>query len=232
MTVAAEKAKEQVLKISLRMVVNALVTGTWGNFSVRVPQEKLIVITPRNLPYGTLQTRDIVVLNMEGQVVEGERLPSNEFCLHQAIYRAREDVNAVMHTHSVFASALAVAHKSIPPVLEDLARYVGGEVPIAPYARAGTPELARVAVETLAQKNAVLLANHGVVGVGRTAVEALIVCQIVEKAAKIYLLSDLIAYPVVLSAEDVDFLRQDYLSQYDVEELKKCIGESGLRHKM
>ncbi|HBQ28968.1 MAG TPA: class II aldolase [Desulfotomaculum sp.] len=230
MTIAAEKAKEQVLKISLRMVENALVTSKWGNFSVRIPQEKLIVITPRILPYGTLQIRDIVVLDMEGQIVEGVRPPSNEFCLHQAIYKARDDVNAVMHTHSIFASALAVARKPIPPILEDLARYVGGEVPVAPYARAGTPELAKAAVETLAQNNAVLLANHGLVGVGRTTLEALIVCQLVEKAAKVFLLADLIAHPVVLAGEDVNFLRQDYLSKYGIEDLRECLG-GVLRHK-
>jgi L-fuculose-phosphate aldolase len=230
MTVATEKAREQVLKISLRMVENALVTGKWGNFSVRIPQEKLIAITPRILPYGTLQIRDIVVLNMEGQIIEGVCPPSNEFCLHQAIYKARDDVNAIMHTHSTFASALAVARKPIPPILEDLARYVGNEVPVAPYARAGTPELAGVAVETLAQNNAILLANHGVVGVGRTALEALIVCQVVEKAAKVYLLADLIGHPVVLAGEDVNFLRQDYLSKYGIEDLRECLG-GVLRHK-
>ncbi|GAB6274792.1 MAG: class II aldolase/adducin family protein [Peptococcaceae bacterium] len=230
MTVTTEKAKEQVLKVSLRMVENALVTGNWGNFSVRIPQEKLIVITPTLLPYGTLRIKDIVVLDMEGQIIEGAVPPSNEFCLHQSIYKARDDVNAVMHTHSIFASAFAVARKPIPPILEDLARCVGGGIPVAPYARPGTPELAGAAVKTLAQNNAVILANHGVVGVGRTALEALIVCQIVEKAAKIYLLADLVAQPVMLADEDVDFLRQDYLSRYGIEDLKECLG-GVLRHK-
>jgi L-fuculose-phosphate aldolase len=230
MTATTEKAKEQVLKISLRMVENALVTGNWGNFSVRIPQEKLIVITPALLPYGTLRIKDIIILDIEGQIIEGVGPPSNEFCLHQSIYKARDDVNAIMHTHSVFASAMAVAHKPIPPILEDLARYVGSGVPVAPYARAGTPELARAAVETLAQNNAVILANHGVVGVGRTALESLIVCRIVEKAAKVYLLADLIARPMVLAGEDIDFLRQDYLSKYGIDDLKECLG-GVLRHK-
>ncbi|MBC7324008.1 MAG: class II aldolase/adducin family protein, partial [Moorella sp. (in: Bacteria)] len=138
----------------------------------------------------------------------------SEYMLHQAIYRARPEVNAVMHTHSIYASALAVTRKPVPPILEDLVQMVGGGVPVAPYARAGTPELARVAAETLGSLGAVLLANHGVVGVGRTLEEAFIVCQIVEKAACVYIWACLAGEAAALPPEEVKILRDHYLLSY------------------
>ncbi|SHE53213.1 L-fuculose-phosphate aldolase [Desulfofundulus australicus DSM 11792] len=216
MTVAVEKYKEQVYKMSLRMATSGLVTGSWGNISARVPREELVVITPSGIPYANLQARDMVVLDLDGRVVEGEKRPSTEFMLHLAIYHARPDVYAVMHTHSVFASALAVARKPIPPILEDLAQTVGNGVAVASYARAGTEELARAAVEALGDRGAVLLANHGVVGVGRNLEEAFMVCQIVEKSAKVYVWADLVGQPAILPAEEVEALRSSYLQGYSL----------------
>jgi L-fuculose-phosphate aldolase len=214
MSVAVEKAKEQVVKMGRNMSEAGLVTGTWGNLSIRVPKDKNIVITPSGMPYGALQVRDIVVLDMEGRVIDGERKPSTEYLLHVAIYNAREDVLTIMHTHSVFASALAVARKPIPPILEDMAQLVGGGVAVSEYARAGTRELAHQAVLGLGRCNAVLLANHGLVGVGRSLDEVMQVCQIVEKSAQVYVWADLIGSPAVLPDEEVGILRANYLEHY------------------
>lgn len=224
MTVATEKYKEKVYKTGLRMAASGLVTGTWGNLSARVPRENLVVITPSGLPYAGLQAADMVVMDLDGRVVEGERRPSTEYRLHLAVYRARGDVHAVMHTHSVFASALAVARRPIPPILEDLAQVVGGEVAVARYARAGTDELAAAAVEALGRRGAVLLANHGVVGVGRDLEEALMVCQIVEKSAKVFVWADMVGQPAVLSAEEVTALRDCYLNDYGQPGGRECVG--------
>lgn len=214
MSIAAEKVREQVARYGIRMASCGLVTGTWGNISGRVPKEELFVVTPSGLPYSELAGKDMVVLNMQGEVVEGEHRPSTEYLLHLAIYRVRPEVNAIMHTHSIFASALAVARKPIPPILEDLVQMVGGGVPVAPYARAGTPELAKVAAETLGPLGAVLLANHGVVGAGRTLEEAFIVCQLVEKSACVYAWANLVGDAVLLASEEVKALRDNYLSSY------------------
>ncbi|MBE3587206.1 MAG: class II aldolase/adducin family protein [Thermoanaerobacteraceae bacterium] len=224
MSVATEKCKEQVYKMGLRMGTSGLVTGTWGNISARVPRENLVVISPSGIPYATLQPRDMVVLDMDGRVVEGERKPSTEYRLHLGIYNARPDVQAIMHTHSVFASALAVARKPIPPILEDLAQTVGNGVAVARYARAGTEELARAAVEALENRGAVLLANHGVVGVGRNLEEAFMVCQVVEKSAKVYVWADLVGQPAVLPLEEVEALRDCYLNSYSQVCTRNCPG--------
>ncbi len=214
MTVAVEKTKEQVLKIAARMASAGLVTGAWGNVSARVPGEHLYVITPSGIPYDAMDKMDLVVVDGGGQVMEGERRPSTEIKLHLAIYRARDDAGAVMHTHSVFASALAVAGKPLPPVLEDQVQLAGGEVPVARYARAGTGNLAAAAVEALGQANAVLLANHGLVGLGRSVEEAYQVCLVVEKAAQVYAWASLLGGAAVIPPDEVRALREMFLTSY------------------
>lgn len=214
MNLLAEKAREQVARAGVRMARAGLVLGTWGNVSCRVSREDLVVITPSGMAYDALQPRDIVVVDLNGSVVEGERRPSTELELHLAIYRARPDVKAVMHTHSVFASAMAVARLPVPPVVEDVAQIVGGAVPVAEYAPAGSRELAANVVRALGQGGAVLLANHGLVGVGGSLDEAFNVCQIVEKAAQIYILAGLIGTPTILGENEVIDLRYRYLTSY------------------
>lgn len=207
-SVTAEKAKDLVLKAGVKMAGAGLVIGAWGNISQRMKKENLVVITPSGMPYCCLKMADIVVVDMEGRVVEGERRPSTEYLMHLEIYKKRWDVDAIVHTHSIYASSLAVARLPIPPILEDMVSLVGGEVPVTEYARAGTGELARAAAEKFDRSNAVLLANHGVVGVGNNLEEALMVCHIVEKAAQVYILSRTIGHPYVLPESDVALLRK------------------------
>jgi ribulose-5-phosphate 4-epimerase/fuculose-1-phosphate aldolase len=109
--------------------------------------------------------------------------------LHIGIYKARKDINAVIHTHSVYASAAAVAGREIPPILDDQVAFLGGEIKLARYAPSGSPELANATVAALGDRNGVLLANHGAVGTGRTMRDAFTACELIEKTAKIYLLA-------------------------------------------
>ncbi|WP_027363561.1 class II aldolase/adducin family protein [Desulfotruncus alcoholivorax] len=214
MTVAVEKSKEMVLKAGSRMACAGLVTGTWGNISARVPGENLYVITPSGISCDRLSKSDLVIVESGGRVIEGERKPSTELKLHLAIYNAREDVTAIMHTHSTFASAMAVAGQTLPPILEDLAQLVGGKVPVTRYARAGTPNLAAAVLEVLGQSNAVLLANHGVVGMGRNLEEAFQVCMVVEKAAQVYAWASLLGKVNEIPKEEALLLRDLYITSY------------------
>lgn len=214
MNLLAEKARERVARSGVKMAQAGLVVGTWGNISCRVSRENLVIITPSGMAYDSLQPRDIVVVNLDGEIVEGERKPSTELELHLAIYRVRTDVHAVMHTHSTFASAMAVVRQPIPPLVEDVAQIVGGQVPVAEYAPAGSRQLARNVVAALGRRNAVLLSNHGMVGVGGSLDEAFSVCQIVEKAAQIYLWASLVGKPAILSEKEVADLHHDYLTFY------------------
>ena len=184
--------RELVLSTSLKLVEKGLVTGTAGNVSLRLLQEgspDLIAITPTSRYYDMLNVDDIAVIDFNGAVVDGQFRPSSEMRLHIAIYQARQDIRAVIHTHSVYASAASAAGLEIPVLLEEEAILLGGAVRTAKYARTGTSELAHNAVEALVDRNAVLLANHGAVGVGETIRQAMDVCEIVEKAAQVYFLT-------------------------------------------
>ncbi len=173
------------------MAEKGLVVGTSGNISLRLPTgygEELLAITPSSRYYDLLTPDDIPVINFEARLVEGELSPSSESFLHIGIYHSRKEVNAVMHTHSVYASAMAAAHLEIQAMLEEQTTLIGGTVNIARYAPSGSKELARNVVKALKNRSAALMMNHGVVGVGRDIREAFTVCETVEKAAQVFYL--------------------------------------------
>ncbi len=214
MSAVVDKVKEQVIKTGARMAAAGLVTGAWGNISARLPGESLFVITPSGIPYEAINQTDLVVVNGAGRIIEGDRKPSTELMLHTAIYSACVHAGAIVHSHSIYASALAVAGKTLPPILEDQVQLVGGAVRVARYARAGTADLAAAAVDALGQGKAVLLANHGLVGLGSTVEEAYQVCQVVEKAAQVYIFAELIGQAVVIPPGDVSAVRESFLTGY------------------
>ena len=196
------------------LVEKKLVAGTWGNISARVDATQFS-ITPSGHPYETLVDADICCVSIdEGVQTAGRLIPSSEMPLHRAIYQSRPDVRAIVHTHSLYASACAVAGKEIPPVIEDIVQLVGGAIAVADYALPGTEELAYAAVRALADKQAVLLANHGAVACGETLAEAVMIAEVLEKAAHIYILAEQLGGARLLSAPDVQIMRSFYLTSY------------------
>ncbi len=214
MSVAIENARLKVAELGKKMLTSGLVAGTWGNISALVRQEGVMVITPSGMDYANLQPSDIVVLDLQGKILEGDRKPSSEAPLHLAIYQARHDVAGVVHTHSEVATAFAVVREPILPVVEDAAMLVGGAVAVAEYALPGTEELAQHVVAALGDRYAVLMANHGLVGVGRHVDEAFTVCQVVEKSAKIYAWARNLGKPMIIPEQDVLALSQVYRNSY------------------
>lgn len=209
-----ERIKTEILAVGCAMLDKGLVTGTWGNISARIPGTSLIAITPSGKGYREIIPTDIIVVDVAGRIIEGTFKPSSELPLHLAIYKARTDIQAVVHTHSVFASACAVAQQNIPPIIEDLVQLVGGSVEVADYALPGTDMLAKNIVVSLGQKNAVLMANHGVVGCGQSLAEGMLACELVEKAAQIYIYANQIGGAKVLSNEDVAVMHEFYIEYY------------------
>ena len=187
-----EARKMEVLKIARQMHERGLVVGTSGNVSQRFREpdgRELVAITPSGRHYDTMEAEDIVLVDMEGQRVEGELAPSIENIMHLGIYRARKKVCAVIHTHAVFGSTIAVTGKDIPLLLDDQVTLLGGEIKVAAYALPGSPELAKNAVAALGIRNAVVLANHGTLTVGRNLREAFNNCELLEKTARVYVLA-------------------------------------------
>ncbi len=205
--------RKAIIAMGRQMIAAGLAVGTWGNISCRVGAD-LIAITPSGVEYTSLQEQDIVVMSLDGQVVDGNLRPSTEHPLHRQIYRDRPDVAAVVHSHSVYASAMACARKPIPAAVEDLVQIVGGDVPVADYHLPGTQALATAVSAALARRDGVLLANHGVVGVGATVAEALRVCAVIEKAAHIAIVAQAVGGVVELEQADIDAMRSYYKKNY------------------
>lgn len=204
--------KHEIIKYGLKIKKTGLITGTWGNISSKY--ENKILITPSGLDYEELTPDDIIVCDFEGNILEGDKKPSIELHTHIAIYKNRSDVNAIIHTHSVYASAIAATKKNIPAILEDMAMIIGGEVRCAKYASPGSDELADNVLEVLEHKNAVLLSNHGSYCMGRNLKETMLVCQVLEKSAQVYIFSAQIGIPKPLAIEEVEKIREVYLTQY------------------
>ena len=180
--------RQAIIDACLWLQDTGMVIGTWGNVSVRLDEET-IMVTPSRIEYADLTLADMVIVDMAGNKVEGEHKPTSEMHVHRLIYAARPDVGAVVHCHPVYASAMCAAEHGIPVIFEEMSQMIGGEIPItAEYVNAGQHvRLGEVTAEALGDKNAVLIRNHAPVCVGRDLKEALTCSQVTEKAAKCYL---------------------------------------------
>jgi len=199
--------KNQLVTICNKLLTDGYVIGSAGNVSMRLiyDDQELILITPSNLRYDEMKPDDLLIINLDGKVIEGERNPSVEKHLHLNIYKARDDVNAVIHSHGIYSTILSTLNLSLPPIIEELVPYLGGEIVCAEYGEAGTEELARNVVKSLEDKNAVLLANHGNLCCGSHLDGAYMVLKYLERGAKIYYLAKLIKDPNLLPEETIDY---------------------------
>ena len=200
--------KAAVVQTAKEMTARGLVTGSSGNVSVRLVTEScapdFMAVTPMGKSYASLSEEQIAVVDFEVNQVEGELAPSSESLLHVAIYEARPDVGAVIHTHSVFATVAAVAGLEIPPIIDEITVVIGGAVAVSGYGFPGTDDLAVNVCAALAERNAALIRNHGAVGVGRSLDEALEVCSLVERAAQVYCYASLLGKANELPPEAVE----------------------------
>ena len=174
----------ETLAATQAMVASGLVEGTAGNVSARLPDGN-VVLTPSSLAYETMTVDDLVICDLNGVVLEGTRAPTTEKALHLACLRAHSDIGSVMHSHAMFCTMFAITHQAIPCVIEEFDVYVGGEVAVTDYKMTGTDELGEEAARHLEDRGAVLIANHGLLAVGKTPSDALKVTQLVERTAQV-----------------------------------------------
>jgi L-fuculose-phosphate aldolase len=202
--------RQQVLNAAREISTSRMVVGTWGNVSIKIDNQPLILITPSGMRYDTMTIEDIVLVDKLGNIVEGKWKPSVELPTHAEIYWQRPDVKAIVHVHSPYATAFAVARLSIPVIMEETAQVIGHEIFTAPYAICGSSELAAHAVNTLGAGKAVLLANHGLVGVGENISAALRVCYIAEETARVALLAQSLGQVYPLSPDEIIALQRGF----------------------
>jgi L-fuculose-phosphate aldolase len=189
--------RQEVLDAAKGMLACGLVEGTAGNVSARLDGDR-VVMTPSSVDYGEMTVDDLVVTDMDANVLDGSRPPTSEKALHLACLRAHADIGAVMHCHALYSSMFAINHQPIPCVVEEFDVYVGGEVPVAEYRLTGSSELAEEASRWLADRGAVLMANHGLLCVGKSPADALKVARLVERTAQLVWGAKLLGTPVPL----------------------------------
>lgn len=182
-----KELKQDIIDTCLWLEQKGLVIGTWGNVSART-DEGTIILTPSKIAYANLTLYDLVTIDYDGKIVEGKNCPTSEQDVHRLIYLARSDINAIIHCHPTYASAMCATTSPIPPILEEMTQLIGGEIPITPeYIRAGDHmELGMAAAKYIGNKNAVLLRNHAPVCCGKNLEYARLTCLVVEKAAICY----------------------------------------------
>ncbi len=202
-----QEMKEAVCAWARQSYAEKLFAGTSGNLSVYDHDHEIMVITPTSVAYETITPEDMVVVKLDGEVVEGHYRPSSEWRMHAEVYRAKPEVNAIIHTHSPYATAFAVNHKNIPTILIEMVPFLGGDVPLAKFAMPGTAAVGEEAVKVLTDRTGCLLANHGVLTVGRDLEQAHLRAVYVEDAARICSLAMSNGPIYTISEEDIAAMR-------------------------
>jgi L-ribulose-5-phosphate 4-epimerase len=209
-----ETLRQELVRLHEELPRNGLVTWTGGNVSVRDPESGLVAIKPSGVRYGELTAESMVVVDLDGTVVDGDLKPSSDTASHLYVYRHRQDVNGVVHTHSRYATAFAAIGRSIPVYLTAQADEFGGEIPCGGFALVGDEAIGAEVVDGIGSSPAILLKNHGVFTIGPTAVAAVKTAVMVEDIAATVWLALQIGTPDVLSDEVVAALHRRYTTVY------------------
>jgi L-ribulose-5-phosphate 4-epimerase len=209
-----EALKEQLVQLHMELPKNGLVRWTGGNVSMRDPETGLVAIKASGVRYEGMGPEHMVILDVDGNVVEGDLNPSSDTASHLYVYRHRPDVNGVAHTHSPYATAFAALGREIPVYLTGMADEFGGPIPCGPFTLIGDEGIGRIIVETIGDSPAVLLKHHGVFTVGATGVAAVKAAVMAEDVAKTTWLALSIGQPDPIPPEDVARLHDRYTNVY------------------
>ncbi|WP_197677325.1 L-ribulose-5-phosphate 4-epimerase [Friedmanniella luteola] len=211
-----DEVRREVAALHAELPRNELVVWTAGNVSARVPGRDLLVIKPSGVSYDDLTPETMVVCDLEGRLVEGERAPSSDTAAHAYVYAHLPEVGGVVHTHSTYATAWASRGEPIPCVLTMMADEFGGEIPIGPFALIGDDSIGQGIVETLQhhRSRAVLMQNHGPFTVGRTAKAAVKAAVLCEEVARTVHIARQLGEPLPIAQADVDRLYDRYQNAY------------------
>jgi len=213
-TIAA--LRREVCDLHAELPRNELVVWTAGNVSARVPGRELLVIKPSGVSYDELTPEAMVVTDFEGRLVDGDHSPSSDTAAHAYVYKHLAHVNGQVHTHSTYATAWAARGEPIPCVLTMMGDEFGGEIPIGPFALIGDDSIGRGIVDTLAEhrSTAVLMQNHGVFTIGRSAKAAVKSAVLCEEVARTVHISRQLGAPIPIPQSDIDALYERYQNAY------------------
>lgn len=210
-----EDAKTTVQDAGKKLISNGLVGGTWGNISCRI-DETHMAITPSGMSYETLTPEDIAIVDFSSDDItwEGKHKPSAEMKLHIAVYKDRKDIGAVIHSHSLNASTVAVARREVPAILDDMVQIIGPSIRVADYALPSTKKIVKKTMKALSGRNAALMANHGAVCIGRDMEEAFTCTFVLEKTCKAFIEAEFLGGAKTINKFEAHLMRQYYLRKY------------------
>lgn len=204
-----EKERLELIKYGKALVDTDLTKGTGGNLSVYDPESGYMAITPTGIDFYEIKPEDIVIMKLDGTIVEGNRKPSSEWYMHAIQYEKRDDMTAVIHGHTTYSTVIATLRETLPPSHYMIA-VAGPDVRCAEYATYGTKQLAINSYEAMKDRNAVLLANHGILAGSYSLANAFNIVEEVEYCAKIYYMARSIGKPVVLDREEMDLMADKF----------------------
>lgn len=206
-----QKEREQIVEQCKKLITENLTTGSGGNISIYNREEGLIAMSPSGMDYFETKPEDVVVVDIEGNIVEGHNKPSSEIGMHLIFYKNRSEVNSVVHTHSKFATTIACMGWKLEPIHYMIAK-AGYDVNCAKYAIYGSMELAENALEAIGERNAVLLANHGLIAIGKDVEDAFSTAMHLEFVSEIYYRAKTLGEPNILSEEEIADVQQKFNS--------------------
>lgn len=209
-----EALRLEIARLHLELPRNNLVTWTSGNLSGRDPATGLVVIKPSGVMYSELTPENMVVVDVNGKVIEGSLKPSSDVAAHLYVYRHRPDVGGVVHTHSTYATAFAAVGKPIPAVLTAICDEFGGPMPCGDYAKVGGDEIGREIIRSIGDSPALLLKNHGVFTVGKNPLAALKAAIMVEDVARTVYLALQLGQPEPIPAAEIARAHRRYIEEY------------------
>jgi len=203
--------RELLVEYGKKLIDKNLTKGTSGNLSIFNREKELFAITPSGVDYYETRIEDIVIMNLNGNVVEGNKKPSSEYNLHRIFYVNRDDINAIVHAHTVYSTVLSCLKMSLPSVHYMIAS-AGKDVRCAEYATFGTEELAKNAYEAMRDRKAVLLANHGVLTAGKDIFEAFSILEDVEYVSELYIKAKNLGEPVIIDDKEMGKIIEKFKS--------------------
>ena len=209
-----ESLRQQVCSLHSELPRNNLVTWTSGNISGRDPETGFVVIKPSGVTYAELTPEKMVVLDLDGKVVEGTLKPSSDTTTHLYIYSKCMDVNGIVHTHSPFATAFAAVGKTIPPVLTAICDEFGGEIPLGGLALIGDESIGEEVVRSIGKSSAILMQNHGVFTIGKDPTAAVKAAVMVEDAARTVFYAMQLGELIPIPEDMVVKLHKRYIEKY------------------
>jgi L-fuculose-phosphate aldolase len=204
-----QQERENIVEYGIKLMQSGLTKGTGGNISVYNREAGFMAISPSGLDYFKTKPEDVVVLDLDGRIVDGARKPSSELDMHSIMYRKRADIDAVVHTHSPFTAAVSALHIDLPAV-SYLVSLGGVNIRCSQYATFGTPELAEYAYEAMIDRKAVLLANHGLLAGGTDLTDAFNVAETMEFCAEVYCRAKSIGEPVIIPEAEMHRLIEKF----------------------